>query len=63
MTFRPREAFVTEEALGTASPSQTPLPSVRVLVLYICIYGEQRSELRRWLVGGRVSATEMGRDP
>lgn len=52
MTFRPREAFLTKEVPSILFPSQAPLPPFSVLVLYICMYGEQ---LRRWLVGGRMS--------
>lgn len=55
MTFRPREAFLTKEVPSILFPSLKPqalLPPFSVLVLYICMYGEQ---LRRWLVGGRMS--------
>lgn len=55
MTFRPREAFLTKEVPSILFPSlklQALLPPFSVLVLYICMYGEQ---LRRWLVGGRMS--------
>lgn len=52
MTFRPRVAFLTKEVPSILFPSQAPLPPFSVLVIYICMYGEQ---LRRWLVGGRMS--------
>lgn len=55
MTFRPREAFLTKEVPSILFPSLKPqalLPLFSVLVLYICMYGEQ---LRRWLVGGWMS--------
>lgn len=52
ITFRPREAFLTKEVPSILFPSQAPLPPFSMLVLYICMYGEQ---LRRWLVGGRMS--------